>query len=217
MIPFWVSFEHACTHDYVFLFWKQHFHYSIRQCCHIRVFHPYLTVPSPPLIILWHGPRVGDALTNHPWPNQQEWHHFSEPFVTLYWTHVSTHFWSILFIIYWWSLWPKLFAGRTQVQRYLCRFDSISSHASKTFSSGGWRIFLDQTTTLTVSTTTKGKLVRTQSNTRDNTLCLFLPLMICCIILFLFNIPHLHVVKRPVDGPPWQPPSTNTFTLLLLL
>lgn len=34
------------------------FPYSNRQCCHIRVFHPYLTDWSPPLIILWQCPRA---------------------------------------------------------------------------------------------------------------------------------------------------------------
>lgn len=34
------------------------FPYSSRRCCHIRVFHPYLTARSPPLIILWRSPRA---------------------------------------------------------------------------------------------------------------------------------------------------------------
>lgn len=61
------------------------FPYSNRRCCHIRVFHPYLTVWSPPLIISWHGTRggYGHALATPHGHVMWEWQDFDEPFVTL--------------------------------------------------------------------------------------------------------------------------------------
>ncbi len=82
------------------------FPYSNRRCCHIRVFHPYLTAWSPLLIILWHGLRGGfghalPALHGHVRGDGRTLMNHLLP----YGTHVSSPFWSTWFIIHLCSCW----------------------------------------------------------------------------------------------------------------
>lgn len=96
----------TCMHSWIPVLKTTRFPYSNRRCCHIRVFHPYLIVPSPTFIILWHGPKA--ALVMHYRTSMAT----SAGMTALWWAIcyptglMSAPFWSIWFIIHFRSLWP---------------------------------------------------------------------------------------------------------------
>lgn len=111
------------------------FSYSNRRCCHIRLFHPYLTVRSPPLIILWHSMRGGFGhalLTLHG--------HCHVGVIGLWWTicyptgtRVSSPFWGTWFIIRLCSSWGWAVISRKVPGSvgFLSRFDHfVQTHSA---------------------------------------------------------------------------------------
>lgn len=179
--------------------------YSNRRCCPIRVYHPYLTAWSPPLIILWHGLR---AAGGHALPTLHG--HVTGADRTLmdhllpYGTHSSLPFWSTWFIIH------LSFhqAGRSQVQFlvWLFMFDHI--FVLKTLNYSRLQFFSAHCTISTPPTIENRSLTCTQTNINDAKLTsrfLLWPIMLSCITLTLFGmhppktILHLWALQRPAS------------------
>lgn len=158
---------------------------SNRRCCHIRVFHPYLTATSPPLIILRCGQRA--ALVMHYWPSKATSAGMAAHLGTICSPTglVSLHLPEILDLLF--ICVPAgaqhSLAGRSHVQfqGILCRFDHISA---ETFSCD-----VQEAESQTAGTKLEPNSVS--------------PTITSCIILSLVSmhppemIPHLWVVKRP--------------------
>lgn len=108
------------------------FPYSNRRCCHIRVFHPYLVVRSPRLIISWHGPRggFGHTLATLHGHVGEGWQDSDGPFVP--WRDSCLHTF-LKYLIYY----SFVFISR-KAQYFLWAFCADLIHfVPKTFSSNG--------------------------------------------------------------------------------
>lgn len=157
--------------------------YSNRRCCHIRVFQPYLTAPSPRLIISWRGLRA--ALVMHYWPSAATSAGMTALRRTICYPTglVSLHLPEILDLLF--ICGPagaqQSLAGRPRVQfrGILCRFDPLSL-----------QIFSSDSVSVSVVTNN----------------CLFASffLSFVCIPQKWSFTPEWWNVQRP-DGPQWQP------------